>query len=196
MKICPKCKKQYDENQKFCKICGTALVEEKKKKRIGLYILIAILAIVACAGAVVTGMVIQNKKQEAQRQEELVSKTEESKDEKKEESEEVEKKKAEEEKTEDEKKKEEENDNCLSFSLFFFFQFLSDSRILDENFFFRLSYPFVFFIADDCRMHYCCHSYYNPKPHTAYLLLYFFKRSFSSPFCFRQFREWNLFFVL
>ena len=38
-------------------------VEEKKKKRIGLYILIAILAIVACAGAVVTGMVIQNKKQ-------------------------------------------------------------------------------------------------------------------------------------
>ena len=79
MKICPKCKKQYDENQKFCKICGTALVEEKKKKRIGLYILIAILAIVACAGAVVTGMVIQNKKQEAQRQEELVSKTEESK---------------------------------------------------------------------------------------------------------------------
>ena len=84
MKICPKCKKQYDENQKFCKICGTALVEEKKKKRIGLYILIAILAIVACAGAVVTGMVIQNKKQEAQRQEELVSKTEESKDEKKE----------------------------------------------------------------------------------------------------------------
>lgn len=110
MKICPKCKKQYDENQKFCKICGTALVEEKKKKRIGLYILIAILAIVACAGAVVTGMVIQNKKQEAQRQEELVSKTEESKDEKKEESEEVEKKKAEEEKTEDEKKKEEEEE--------------------------------------------------------------------------------------
>ena len=87
MKICPKCKKQYDENQKFCKICGTALVEEKKKKRIGLYILIAILAIVACAGAVVTGMVIQNKKQEAQWQEELVSKTEESKDEKKEEEE-------------------------------------------------------------------------------------------------------------
>lgn len=110
MKICPKCKKQYDENQKFCKICGTALVEEKKKKRIGLYILIAILAIVACAGAVVTGMVIQNKKQEAQRQEELVSKTEESKDEKKEESEEVGKKKAEEEKTEDEKKKEEEEE--------------------------------------------------------------------------------------
>ena len=68
MKICPKCKKQYDENQKFCKICGTALVEEKKKKRIGLYILIAILAIAACAGAVVTGMVIQNKKQEAQQQ--------------------------------------------------------------------------------------------------------------------------------
>lgn len=91
MKICPKCKKQYDENQKFCKICGTALVEEKKKKRIGLYILIAILAIVACAGAVVTGMVIQNKKQEAQRQEELVSKTEESKDEKKKEEEEEQK---------------------------------------------------------------------------------------------------------
>lgn len=116
MKICPKCKKQYDENQKFCKICGTALVEEKKKKRIGLYILIAILAIAACAGAVVTGMVIQNKKQEAQQQEELVSKTEECKDEKKEESdksstkkeesEEVEKKKAEEKKKEEEEQKE------------------------------------------------------------------------------------------
>ena len=108
MKICPKCKKQYDENQKFCKICGTALVEEKKKKRVGLYILIAILAIAVCTGAVVTGMVIQNRKQKVQQQEELVSKTEESKDEKKEESEEVEKKKAEEEKTEDEKKEEEE----------------------------------------------------------------------------------------
>ena len=118
MKICPKCKKQYDENQKFCKICGTALVEEKKKNRVGLYILIAILAIAVCAGAVVTGMVIQNKKQEAQQQEELVSKTEECKDEKKEESdksstkkeesEELEKKKSEQEKTEDENKKEEE----------------------------------------------------------------------------------------
>ena len=60
MKICPKCKKQYDENQKFCKICGTALVEEKKKKRVGLYILIAILAIAVCTGAVVTGMVIES----------------------------------------------------------------------------------------------------------------------------------------
>ena len=91
MKICPKCKKQYDENQKFCKICGTALVEEKKKKRVGLYILIAILAIAVCTGAVVTGMVIQNRKQKAQQQEELVSETEESKDEKKKEEEEEQK---------------------------------------------------------------------------------------------------------
>ena len=108
MKICPKCKKQYDENQKFCKICGTALVEEKKKKRVGLYILIAILAIAVCTGAVVTGMVIQNRKQKVQQQEELVSKTEESKDEKKEESEEGEKKKEEEEQKELWKKYEEQ----------------------------------------------------------------------------------------
>lgn len=77
-----------------------------------------------------------------------------------------------------------------------FLQYISDSRILDENFFFRISYPSILLIANNCRMHYCCHSYYNPKPHTAYLLLYFFKRSFSSPFCFCQFGKWNLFFVL
>ena len=108
MKICPKCKKQYDENQKFCKICGTALVEEKKKNRVGLYILIAILAIAVCAGAVVTGMVIQNKKQEAQQQEELVSKTEECKDEKKEESDKSSTKKEESEEVEKQEAKEAE----------------------------------------------------------------------------------------
>ena len=38
MKICPKCKKQYEDNQKFCKICGVPLVETKKKKGIGIYL--------------------------------------------------------------------------------------------------------------------------------------------------------------
>lgn len=38
MKICPKCKKQYDDHQKFCKICGVPLVEAKKKKGIGIYL--------------------------------------------------------------------------------------------------------------------------------------------------------------
>ena len=32
MKICPKCKKQYEDNQKFCKICGVPLVEAKKEQ--------------------------------------------------------------------------------------------------------------------------------------------------------------------
>lgn len=77
-----------------------------------------------------------------------------------------------------------------------FLQYISDSRILDENFFFRISYPSILLIANDCRMNYCYHSYYNPKPHTAYILLYFFKRSFSSSFCFCQFGKRNLLFVL
>ena len=65
MKICPKCKKQYEDNQKFCKICGVPLVEAKKKKGIGIYLLIGVAVVAVCAGAVAGVMIIKNKKQEA-----------------------------------------------------------------------------------------------------------------------------------
>lgn len=65
MKICPKCKKQYEDNQKFCKICGVPLVETKKKKGIGIYLLIGVAVVAVCAGAVAGVMIIKNKKQEA-----------------------------------------------------------------------------------------------------------------------------------
>ena len=64
MKICPKCKKQYDDHQKFCKICGVPLVEAKKKKGIGIYLLIGVAVVAVCSGAVAGVMIIKNKKQE------------------------------------------------------------------------------------------------------------------------------------
>lgn len=74
MKICPKCGKQYEENQNFCKICGVRLVEGnqrlsgnpqvRKKSHIGLYIMIVIFTICIGAGAFAVIKISDNKKQE------------------------------------------------------------------------------------------------------------------------------------
>lgn len=78
MKVCKKCGARYDGDQKFCKVCGEPLVEEKKKSNLWIFILIGILAVALISGSIAAVKIYENKKQgEREREEEEIREQEE-----------------------------------------------------------------------------------------------------------------------
>ena len=59
--ICPKCKKQIDNDSQFCEFCGSKITKSKK----GLWITLAVIAILVCIG--VAGMYVYEAQQESLR---------------------------------------------------------------------------------------------------------------------------------